>query len=405
MAAGSAGGAIRDDRRLQAAQLDRPCPRGRRRRVGDRRDDPGAARTPRRTPLHVRTGGGDDRAGGGRARLDPQGRPAHDWALPKWSGIVVVGAIFLILVPAASRACASRAQGPSPRARPDKVINMLQTAINRFRRPRAHRLLRRTGHERRVREHPRLGHQAQRRLDRLSAQARDQARLSDRAVHPAPKRLAGRADPHGSRPRARLRQRQFASGSTRRPTRTGRCTRTTAEARLGEAPPMSVPESKLAPPRPSASGGRPPRAPGLGPSSSRHYPAAHRDRPARDLDAAGAVGAHASGVRSLRLAGVGSPDGGLGAGHERGAIVEAAALSVHRPVRAVRARRDVAVADHRRGGLAERRDLRRPDRLPADRRRRRAAPCPDRRGRVRRARRCSASPSTGTTSSAPSPTR
>jgi len=58
--------------------------------------------------------------------------PRMNWSLPKWSGIVVVGAIFLILVPAAvSRLRAEHKDLRHERGR-TKVINMLQTAINRF---------------------------------------------------------------------------------------------------------------------------------------------------------------------------------------------------------------------------------------------------------------------------------
>lgn len=58
--------------------------------------------------------------------------PRMSWALPKWSGIVVVGAIFLILVPAAvSRLRAEHRDIRHERGR-TKVINMLQTAVNRF---------------------------------------------------------------------------------------------------------------------------------------------------------------------------------------------------------------------------------------------------------------------------------
>jgi hypothetical protein len=58
--------------------------------------------------------------------------PRMNWALPKWSGIVVVAAIFLILVPAAvSRLRVEHKDIRHERGR-TKVINMLQTAIDRF---------------------------------------------------------------------------------------------------------------------------------------------------------------------------------------------------------------------------------------------------------------------------------
>ncbi len=118
------------------------------------------------------------------------------------------------------------------------------------------------------------------------------------------------------------------------------------------------------------------------------------------------VGEDAPELRRLRLARVGSPGRGRRAQHQRRAVVEAAPVPVHRALRAVRPLRAVAVDDHVAGGGAERRVLRRPDRLPVrcGRGPRRGA-----RGRGRppcsRVRRSSASRPTGTTRSASSRTR
>ena len=71
------------------------------------------------------------------------------------------------------------------------------------------------------------------------------------------------------------------------------------------------------------------------------------------------------GLRPLRLAGVGPPDAHRGARHQRGAVVEAAAVPVHAALRAVRPLPAVAVDDHLGRDLAQRRRVRRPDRLPS----------------------------------------
>ena len=74
-----------------------------------------------------------------------------------------------------------------------------------------------------------------------------------------------------------------------------------------------------------------------------------------------------AGLRSVRMAGVGPPDADTVAGHERGAVVEAAALPVHGPVRAVRPLPGVAVDDRARSAISlSRRRVRGTDRLPAD---------------------------------------
>ena len=67
-----------------------------------------------------------------------------------------------------------------------------------------------------------------------------------------------------------------------------------------------------------------------------------------------AAGADAARLRSLRLARVGPSDADAVARHERGAVVEAAAVPVHGPVRAVRPLPGVAVDDRVARGLAER---------------------------------------------------
>jgi hypothetical protein len=55
-----------------------------------------------------------------------------DWRVPKWAGIAVVGAVFLIMVPAGvSRLRDEHKDLRHERGR-TKVINMLQTAVNRF---------------------------------------------------------------------------------------------------------------------------------------------------------------------------------------------------------------------------------------------------------------------------------
>ena len=97
-----------------------------------------------------------------------------------------------------------------------------------------------------------------------------------------------------------------------------------------------------------------------------------RGRGARDLSAGRAVGADAARLRPLRLARLGTPDDPRPSRHQRRAVLEAAAVSVHAPLRAVRALPAVAVDDHLGGDLAQRRDLRGADRLQADRRAARA---------------------------------
>ena len=91
-----------------------------------------------------------------------------------------------------------------------------------------------------------------------------------------------------------------------------------------------------------------------------------RGRSAGRLAADPAVGADPAGVRSVRLARVGSSDGGREPRHERRPVVEAAAVSVHGPVRAVRPLPAVAVDGHLAGGVARRRGVRRADRVSAD---------------------------------------
>ena len=125
----------------------------------------------------------------------------------------------------------------------------------------------------------------------------------------------------------------------------------------------------------------------------------------RAVAAGRAVGADAARLRPLWLARVGTPDDPRPPRHQRRAVLEAAAVSVHRPLRAVRALPAVAVDDHLGGDLAQRRDLRGADRLQADRRAARA-PLGRRRGRGVRGRgAASESPTTSTTCSALSRTR
>ena len=89
-------------------------------------------------------------------------------------------------------------------------------------------------------------------------------------------------------------------------------------------------------PRSSRPGGREPRGP---PPRDLDAAAVHAQPPwwgvaaraGRVLGRARLLGRHAAGLRPLRLAALGPPDAARLAGHQRGAVVEAAVLHLHRP--------------------------------------------------------------------------